>query len=115
MPREPCDTRPTPLRDALEARVRPRPAADLRRGLTVRDHDVGREVVRPADQRRADAVGVDGDVTGLEFGDLLRGEAARDHDPHLVEALAIERLADVRDEPGFDARRLEVAHLPPER
>src|SRR5215218_3095231 len=115
--RRPRRRRPSMSRsgDALEARVRPRPPPDLRRGLPIGDDDVGREVVRAADQRRADAVRVDRDVIGFELGDLLRREPAGRDDPYLLEPVAVERLAHVRDEPSVDTRRLEVPHLPPER
>src|SRR4051794_10675115 len=49
------------LGDELEPRVRPAAAADLRRRLAIRHHDVAGEVVRAADEGGADAVGVDGD------------------------------------------------------
>ena len=52
--------------DALEPRVGPLPAPDLRAGPAVDHDDVGREVVGAADQRRADAVGVDRHAVGLE-------------------------------------------------
>ena len=44
--------------------------------------DVGGEVVRAADQRRPDAVGVDRHAGRLEGADPLGVEAAGDDDPH---------------------------------
>src|SRR5437870_6356188 len=99
----------------LEARVRPKPAADLRRRTAVRHDDVRGEVVRASNQRRADAVGVYGDVALLERVDLLGRESAGGNDPHALEAVAVERLAHLEDEPLVDAARIEVAHLVPER
>src|SRR5437762_5857635 len=68
-------------RNEFEARIRPVPAADLRARAPVAHHDVGGEVVRATDQRRADAVRVDRDSTLLELADLLAREAARGDDP----------------------------------
>src|SRR3954470_20746170 len=73
--------------DAAEARVRVLAAPDLRHGAAVHAHDVGREVVRAAQQRRPDAIGVDGRTRRLERGDLRRVEAARDDDPRMLVAL----------------------------
>src|SRR5689334_1227232 len=60
--------------DQLEARVRPEATAHLRRRAAVGQHDVGGEVVCAADQRRADAVCVDGYAVPLELADLLDRE-----------------------------------------
>ena len=49
-------------------------------GPAVDHHDVGREVVGAAQQRRADAVGVDGHAGLLEGADARRVEAAGDDD-----------------------------------
>src|SRR6185369_7183473 len=91
--------RRTRLLDPLEPRVRAVAAADLRGGLAVGQDDVAGEVVRAADQRRADAVGVNRDALLLERADLVDVEAAGDDDPDLPEALAVERLAHLPDEP----------------
>src|SRR6185437_13386172 len=55
------------LLDALEARVGRVGAADLGARAPVQQDDVGGEVVLAADERGADAVGVDGHVGGLEL------------------------------------------------
>src|SRR5205823_2265812 len=68
-----------------------------------------------ADQRRADAVGVDRDATALERADPLGVEAAGRDDLDALEAVAIERLAHLADKPLVDAAWVEVAHLVPER
>ena len=94
-----------------EARVRAVLAPDLRARPPVDQHDVGGEVVGAADQRRADAVGVDGDVRRLEGADALRVEAAGDDDLDVVEAVAVELVADEVDELGVDAVRGGVAVL----
>ena len=90
-------------------------AADLRRREAVREDDVGGEVVVAADERRADAVGVDRDVLRLELADPVDVEAARDDDLHALEAVLVERVAHLPDEALVDAARVEVAHLVPER
>src|SRR2546429_3884391 len=81
---------------------------------SVGQHDVGGEVVRAADQRGADAVGVDGNASLLELADLLDGEAPGDDDLDPLESVAVESLADLADEPLVDAGGLEVAQLIPE-
>src|SRR5205807_7435574 len=101
--------------DELESRVRPETAAGLGRRAAVREDDVGGEVVRAADQRRADAVGINGNAPLLELADLLRGEAAGDDDLDPLEAVSIERVAHVPHQAFADAGRLEVAELVPER
>ena len=73
-------------RTRAEARVRAVLAPDLRARPAVDHHDVGGEVVGAADQRRADAVGVDGHARRLEGADALGVEAARDDDPHVLVA-----------------------------
>src|ERR1700722_16624399 len=55
-------------------------APDLRARPAVQQHDVGGEVVLPADQRRPDAIGVHRDAGGLELPDPLGVEAARGAD-----------------------------------
>src|SRR5205814_1105408 len=77
--------------------------------------DVAGEVVRTADQRRTDAVGVDRHPVFLELMDLLEREAARDDDADAVEAVVVQRAAHLPHEPRVDAGRAEVAHLTPER
>src|SRR5919197_1073117 len=105
----------TDLKHELQARVRPEGAADLRRGEPVRENDVGCEVVFAADERGADAVGIDGNAAPLERTDLLGVEAPRDHDLDPLEAVFVQSLANLPDEALVDARRLELAHLVPER
>ena len=100
-----------PVRAAGWARSPP----DLGARPAVEQHDVGGEVVLAADQRGADAVGVDGDVGGLELADPRGGEAAADDDLDVGEAGAVERAADLLDQAGVDAGGLEAAHLVPQR
>ena len=59
--------------------------------------DVGGEVVVAADERRADAVGVDRDVLRLELADALDVEAAEDDDLHALEAVLVESVAHLAD------------------
>src|SRR5262249_59794681 len=84
-------------------------------GRPAGQRDARRVVVPAGDQRRADAVGVDRPATLLEGVDALGGEGARDDNLAPLEAVAVERLTDLPDEPLVDAARLEVAHLVPER
>src|ERR1700742_3985406 len=92
------------LLDRLEPRVRAQLAADLpRRAARQLDH-VGGEVEVAADQRGADAVGVDRGADLDEAFDLLRVEAAGDDDLHplvggRVEAVA-DRLGGLRGDPA---------------
>src|SRR5262249_60701389 len=86
-----------------------------RGGTAVLEPAVGGEMVRAADQRGADAVGVDGDAALLELADLLDREPARDDDLDPLEAVAVERVADLPHQALVDPRRLEVAELIPER
>src|SRR5437660_3191307 len=79
--------------DELEPLVRAEAAADLRRLAPVCEHDVGGEVVRAADERRADAVRVDRHAPLLELADLLDGETTRGDDLHVLEPVGIERVA----------------------
>src|SRR5919109_104241 len=103
------------LKHELEARVGPVRPADLGRGQSVGEDDVGGEVVLAANERRADAVRVDGHLAMLEGTDLLRVEAARGDDLDPFEAVFVQSLANLPDEPLIHAGRPEVAHLVPER
>src|SRR4029453_10436975 len=85
--------------DELEPWVRPKTAPRFRRGAAVGQHHVGREVVRAADQRRADAVGGDGNAPFPELADLLDGDPAGDDDLDPLESVAVERIPDLADEP----------------
>ena len=51
----------------------------------------------------------------LESANPVDRESARDDDLHVAEALGVERVTDLADEPLVDAARVEVAHLVPER
>src|SRR4051794_13774791 len=86
-------------RHRFEPRVLAKPAADLCRRLAVCDHDVSGEIVRAADERRADAVRVHGDTLLLEEADLLHVEAARRDDAQSLVPARVERLANFPDEP----------------
>src|SRR6185369_10028612 len=97
------------LGNEFETGIRAEAAAHLRRFAAVREHDVAREVVRAADQRRTDAVGVDRHAGLLERLDPLHREAARDDDPHPLEAVAVERVTDIAHQALVDAARVEVA------
>src|SRR6185312_2669009 len=103
------------LVDELEPRVFAVVPAHLRRRTAVGHHDVGREVVLAADQRRTDAVGVDRHSPLLEGPDPLGREAAGDDDLDVLEAVAVERLAYLAHELLVHAARVEVAYLVPER
>ena len=81
-------TRPSRAADSAGS-VRP----TFAHGLPSSMHDVGREVVVAAQQRRADAVGVDRHAEALEVADLLGREAARADDLHALVAGGVERLA----------------------
>src|SRR4051812_46388575 len=74
------------LGDRLQPRIGPQLAADLCARLTLEADDVGREVEGAAQERRADAVGVDRRPGLLEALDLLGGEAAGDDDLHVLVA-----------------------------
>src|SRR4051812_11684202 len=74
----------------LQPGVRPQLAADLAGGPTVGHHDIGGEVVRAADQRRADAVRVDRHAGGLELADAVGGEAAGADDADVAEPVGVE-------------------------
>jgi hypothetical protein len=77
------------LLDEGEAARVPLAAADLGDGARPAD-DVGGEVVVPAQERRADPVGVDGRPDALELADAVGGEAARDDDLHPLVAGRVE-------------------------
>src|SRR5688500_2492058 len=81
------------LSHELEARVRAVAAADLCGRAPVGHDDVRGEVVLAADQRRADAVGVDGDALPFECLDLVDGEAAGGDYADPLEAVVVERVA----------------------
>src|SRR5690349_14970694 len=100
--------------DELEARVVAVVASDLRRREAVRDDDVAGEVVGAADERRADAVGVDRHVVILELADLLGGEASGYDDAHALVPAVVEGVPHLPDEPRVHTGRLEVAHLVPQ-
>src|SRR6185503_5251892 len=99
----------------LEAPARAESAPDLAGGPAVGEDDVRGEVVLAADQRGADTVGVDRDPAPRESLDLLHREAARRDDPNALEAVLVERVADLPDQTLVDAARVEVAELVPER
>src|SRR4051794_40521676 len=103
------------LKHSLQPATFAEAATDLGRGEPVGEHDVAGEVVLAADERRADAVGVDGDAPLLEGADLLRVETARGDDLDALEAVLVKSVAHLPHEALVDARRLEVAHLLPER
>src|SRR5205085_12328881 len=102
------------LLDRFETRIWPVAAADLRARPAVDHHDVGREVVLAAQERRADAVGVDRYPQPLELADLVRREATRGDDPHALVARGVERVAHLLDERRVHAGRPELAHLVPQ-
>src|SRR5262249_58512495 len=93
------------LLDEREAFVRTEPAADLCSRPTVREHDVAREVVLAADQRRADAVGVHRHARLLKRADPVDREAAGGDDPDPLEAVAVERLSYLAHEALVDPPR----------
>src|SRR6185295_9723988 len=78
------------LSNGFQARVGAILAPDLRARPAVVHHHVGGEVVGAADQRGADAVGVDGHAVLLELADALGVEAAGDDDADLAEACLVE-------------------------
>ena len=74
------------------------------------------EVVRAADQRRADAVGVDRHAVALELADLLDGEAAGDDDACTRSKPASSSASRTfRTSRGLTPVGREVAQLLPER
>src|SRR6266404_3332448 len=60
-------------RNELEPRALAITPAELPGRPSIREDDVGSEVVRAANEGRADAVGVDRHAAGLELADLLDG------------------------------------------
>src|SRR6266508_2760865 len=70
--------------------------------------------VEAADERRADAVRVDGCARRLELADLLDREAPRGDDLHALEAVSVERLAHLPYQPLVHSRGLEITELLPE-
>src|SRR4029078_1993770 len=94
-----------PSRDELEALVRPVRAPDLGGRTSVGENDVRSEVVRATDERRPDAVRADRDALRLELADLVDREPARGDDLHVLEAVVVERVADLPDRPVVHARR----------
>src|SRR3954451_9419043 len=106
------------LGDRLQPRIGPQLAADLGGWHALEADDVGGEVEGAAQQRRADAVGVDRSAGLLEALDLLGGEAAGDDDLHLLVAGGVQRLADLAHELDADpaqALLAALARLPLER
>src|ERR1700721_2233395 len=95
-----------PLLDRLEPRVRAQLAADLARRAAIELDHVGGEVEGAADQRGADAVGVDRGADRLEAFDLLRVESAGDDDLHPLVAGRVEAVADRLGELRGDAVQL---------
>src|SRR3954463_1367678 len=86
------------LGDRLQPRVGPQFAADLGTGLALQADDVGGEVEGAAQERGADAVGVNRRPGLLEAADLLGGEAAGDDDLHLLVAGVVQGLAHLAHE-----------------
>src|SRR6266545_2303279 len=99
----------------LEPVGRPVAAAGLGTWPALAEHHVGRVVALALEQRRSHRVGVDRHAAGLERGDPPRGEATRDDHADVREALGVQRLADLPDQPRVDAGRDEIPHLTPER
>src|SRR4051812_39580158 len=99
------------LGDRLQPRVRSQLAADLGSGFPLEADDVGGEVEGAAQQRRADAVGVDRGADLLEAFDLLGGEAAGDDDLHLLVAGVVEGVADLAHELDADPAQALLAAL----
>src|SRR5436190_12430589 len=66
----------TPLCHPFEPLIRAVLAPYLGARLALDEHDVGGEVVRPPQERRADAVRVDRHLIALELADPCAGEAA---------------------------------------
>src|SRR5438874_11519128 len=80
-------------RHELEPRARLESATDLRRRTPVGEDDVRGEVIRAADERRADAVRVHRHALLFEVADLLDRETARGDDLHPLEPVPVERVA----------------------
>src|SRR5437899_5314410 len=80
-------------RHGREALIRPQLATDLRARTAIHLDHVSSEVVLAAQQRGAHAVGIHRHAGGLEAGDALVIEAARDDDLHVRKAGGVELLA----------------------
>src|SRR5260221_12951977 len=104
-----------PLGDELTPLAGAVAPADLCRRAAVGEHDVPREVVLAADQRRADTIGIDRHALLLEGTDPIDREAAGGDDLHPLEPVAVQRVAHLAHEPLVDPARVEVAQLVPER
>src|SRR5438093_13606711 len=100
-----------PLRHAFQSRIRPVRPAYLGARLPLEHHGIGREIEPSLEQTRAYAVRVHRHALLLELADLVYGEAAGDDDPHLLEALGVQRAPDVPHELRIHAGRLEGPHL----
>src|SRR3954469_17135859 len=103
------------LRGPLEPLVGAVLAPDLRARLALHQHDIGGEVVRAAQEGRADPVRVDGHAVPLELADAVGGEAAGHDDLHALVPRLVERAAHAPHEHVVYARGAEVAHLAPQR
>ena len=88
--------------------LKPRPT--FAHGPAVDHHHVGREVVGAADQRRADAVGVDGHAVGLEARGCARRRSRRETTIRTrAKPGVVERVAHRVHELGRDAARRRPA------
>src|SRR6058998_1727382 len=85
------------LRHPFQPRIRPVRSAHLGARLALKHHDIGREIEATLEQARTHAVRVYRHVLLLELPDLLNGEATRDDDLHLLEALSVQSATDVPD------------------
>src|SRR5439155_21283642 len=99
------------LSHAFQSWIRSIRPAYLGARLPLEHHDVGREIEPSLEQARAYAVRVDRHALLLELADLVHGKAPGDDDPHVLEALGIQRAPDVPDELQINAGRLERPHL----
>src|SRR5882672_12159327 len=100
-----------PLHHAFKPRIRPVRPPYFGAWLSLEHHDIGREIEPSLEQARAHAVHVHRHALLLELPDLVYGEAAGDDDPHVLEALGVQRAPDVPDELRIHAGRLERPHL----
>src|SRR5215216_4945641 len=101
--------------DRPQAGRGPVDAAHLGAGAALAQDHVGGVVGAPLEQRGADGVGVDRDLGGLEGGDPLGREAARDDHPHVREAPVVQGPTDLLDQAPVDPGGHEVPHLRPQR
>src|SRR5712692_6952447 len=87
-------------------------AASGLRERTPLDADDVRSVVEagPVDQRRADTVDIDRNPELFEAADLLGVESARNDDPNVSIAVAVERFAKQLDESRRDSAKLTRRH-----